>query len=101
MAITKPIKPTPQPSPTSDALDKFIQGAPDGSKESKKAERTEDRRSVLLPHIKEATEQITLRLPLSMLARLDRIAARQGIPRASYIKRAISMQLLQDEPEDK
>lgn len=72
------------PAPTADAeeaVERFIQGAPDGEKASKP--EAEDERGV----------QITLRIHPSQLAKVTAAAKRQGIPRASYIKRAIAMQL--------
>lgn len=80
MAITK--KPS-APSPAK-ALDSFIEGAPDGAK-AKAAE--EDKENV----------QITLRMSKEQLDRITRVAKRQGIPRASYIKRSVFIQLEADE----
>lgn len=79
MAITK--KPTTaQPAPA--ALNHFIESAPDGAK-TKTVEG-------------EGT-QITLRLSKEQLDRITAISKRQGIPRASYIKRAVFIQLEADE----
>lgn len=41
--------------------------------------------------------QITLRMSKEQLERLSAVAKRQGIPRASYIKRAVFIQLEEDE----
>lgn len=79
MAITK----KPGMIPLVGALDKFIEAAPDGAKPAK----VQDVDSV----------QITLRLSREQLERLTQVAKRQGIPRASYIKRSVFIQLEQDE----
>ena len=79
MAITK--KPVAV-SPTLAAVDRFIEAAPDGSK---------------VPAGPESGIQITLRMSTEQLSRITAIAKRQGIPRASYIKRAVFMQLEADE----
>lgn len=79
MAITKkPILVPPAPA----ALDRFIEAAPDGTK------------------VKAGQEegiQITLRMSKEQLDRITAIAKRQGIPRASYIKRAVFIQVEEDE----
>lgn len=82
MSITKkpPIK---APVPAA-AVDKFIEGAPDGSQ----AKATSDGKNGV---------QITLRMSKEQLDRISTIAKRQGIPRASYIKRAVFIQLDADE----
>ena len=64
-------------------LDNFIEAAPDGAKQV-----TQDH---------EESVQITLRMTRSQLERISKIAKRQGIPRASYIKRSIFIQLENDE----
>ncbi len=79
MAITK--KPTGIANKP--AQDKFIEAAPDGAKPGK----LDDESSV----------QITLRMSRDQLERINRIAKRQGIPRASYIKRSVFIQLEEDE----
>jgi predicted DNA binding CopG/RHH family protein len=79
MAITK----KPGVVPLVAALDKFIEAAPDGAKPAK----FQDVDSV----------QITLRLSREQLERLTQVAKRQGIPRASYIKRSVFIQLEADE----
>lgn len=80
MAITK----APAPKVSQEAAAKrFIEGAPDGSS----ATTEEDGKGV----------QITLRMNKNQLERVTAIAKRQGIPRASYIKRAIAMQLEADD----
>lgn len=80
MAITKkPNIPVPA-APT--AVERFIQSAPDGSK----VKATE-----------EEGVQITLRMSKEQLGRITNVAKRQGIPRASYIKRAVFIQLEMDE----
>ena len=82
MAIVK--KPTlaaaPAPAPK---LDQFIQGAPDGG----------GQKSTL----SEEGVQISLRMSREQLERITTIAKRQGIPRASYIKRAVFLQVEADE----
>lgn len=85
MAIVKrPAAPAPQPKENS-ALERFIEGAPDGAK-VKKGEAGEGE-----------SVQITLRITKDQLEQVTAVAKRQGIPRASYIKRAIAMQLQADE----
>lgn len=83
MTIVK--KPTlaaaPAPAPK---LEQFIQGAPDGG--GPKAAPAE-----------EEGVQISLRMSREQLERITAIAKRQGIPRASYIKRAVFMQVEADE----
>lgn len=76
MTITK--KPGGMP-----LVEKFIEAAPDGAKRTK----AQDEDSV----------QITLRLSREQLERLTQMAKRQGIPRASYIKRSVFIQLVADE----
>lgn len=90
MPITK--RPTaPAPDPASEkAIADFIQGAPDS--------RTPPAApTVRTTPTSEATEQITIRIPKALLDRATRMAERQGIPRASYIKRALALQLEADE----
>jgi predicted DNA binding CopG/RHH family protein len=91
MAITK--RPTLS-TPTPEAVERFIQGAPD----SKPAQTAQP---AAVSHVAEEGEegsiQITLRIGKAQLARITTIAKRQGIPRASYIKRAIALQLVADE----
>lgn len=79
MAITK--KPVLAP-PTPAAVNRFIEAAPDGAK---------------VPVEPEGGIQISLRMSKEQLARITAIAKRQGIPRASYIKRAVFLQLEADE----
>lgn len=79
MGITK----KPGSALSAAALAKFIEAAPDGAKPTKAA----DDNSV----------QITLRLSREQLERLTNVAKRQGIPRASYIKRSVFIQLEADE----
>jgi predicted DNA binding CopG/RHH family protein len=81
MAITK--KPSTLPAPTQ-AVEQFIERAPDGVKSRVSAEEKDG-------------VQITLRMSREQLERLTQVAARQGIPRASYIKRAVFIQLESDE----
>lgn len=64
------------------ALDRFIEAAPDGTKVKLDAEEG---------------IQITLRMNKDQLERITAVAKRQGIPRASYIKRAVFIQLEMDE----
>lgn len=85
MAITKrPATPAPQPK-EDPALQRFIEGAPDGA-QGKKEDAGEGE-----------SVQITLRITKDQLDRVTAVAKRQGIPRASYIKRAIAMQLEVDD----
>lgn len=79
MAITK----KPDSVPLVAAQEKFIEAAPDGAKSTK----AQDDDSV----------QITLRLSREQLERLTQVSKRQGIPRASYIKRSVFIQLESDE----
>ena len=86
MAIIKrPTQPTVRPG-EDEAMERFIQGAPDGNTKGP-LPLAEGGRGV----------QITLRINPDQLARVTAAAKRQGIPRASYIKRAIAMQLAIDE----
>lgn len=79
MAITKkPGNIVVQP-----ALNKFIEAAPDGAKP--------------VAQDYEESVQITLRMTRDQLERISKIAKRQGIPRASYIKRSVFIQLETDE----
>jgi len=80
MAITK--KPMAPAKPTD--VEKFIQAAPDGTKDIK-----DEKDSV----------QITLRIDKEQLAKITALAKRQGIARASYIKRAIALQVIEDEKQ--
>lgn len=48
-------------------------------------------------HKSDRSTQITLRLTREQLLRLTEAARSQGIPRASYIKRAIALQLEADQ----
>lgn len=91
MGITK--RPAPAPR-TPEAIESFINGAPDAKV------------SAPLPDVlppansqdeEEGSVQITLRIGKEQLSRLTAVAKRQGIPRASYIKRAIALQLEADE----
>lgn len=84
MAITK----KPLTREVERALEKFIQAAPDAPK------------VVTVREVKASEDdgvQITLRLSREQLARLTSMAKRQGIARASYIKRAVFLQLEGDE----
>jgi predicted DNA binding CopG/RHH family protein len=65
------------------ALEQFIEGAPDGAQSGQAAAQD--------------GVQITLRMSREQLERLSQMARRQGIPRASYIKRAVFLQLEADE----
>jgi predicted DNA binding CopG/RHH family protein len=74
------------------ALQKFIATAPDAPQQSQPAKpepvpKAQDEDSV----------QITLRMSRADLERLTATAKRQGIARASYIKRAVFLQLAGDE----
>lgn len=70
--------------PAADPVEQFIQAAPDGDKKPSKAE---DEKGV----------QITLRMTAEQLERLTQISKQQGITRAAYMKRAIFLQLQEDE----
>jgi predicted HicB family RNase H-like nuclease len=86
MAIVKrPAAAAPATKAEDVAAERFIQAAPDGAQTSKP--EPEEGRGV----------QITLRINPDQLAKVTAAAKRQGIPRASYIKRAIAMQLEIDE----
>ncbi|GIZ54071.1 ribbon-helix-helix protein, CopG family [Noviherbaspirillum aridicola] len=93
MGITK--RPAPAPR-TPEAVESFINGAPDA-----KVTAPRPQEDVLPPlpsqDDEEGSVQITLRIGKEQLARLTAAAKRQGIPRASYIKRAIALQLAADE----
>lgn len=106
MPITKrPTSNTPAPAAEpakEEAIQEFIQGAPDAkpaiplgisviTNKDGTYSNTYDKPG--------ATEQITIRIPSTMLERATKMAERQGIPRASYIKRALALQLNQDEAE--
>ena len=87
MPITK--RPGTPATPESDAaINAFIQGAPDSQAGQKQTEPSQS---------SEVAEQISIRVPKALLDRATKMAERQGIPRASYIKRALALQLEQDE----
>lgn len=94
MGITK--RPAPAPR-TPEAVESFINGAPDAKVVT--APRPQEDVLPPLPNQdeEEGSVQITLRIGKEQLARLTAAAKRQGIPRASYIKRAIALQLEADE----
>lgn len=74
------------------ALQKFIGTAPDAPPPSQPA------KSEPAPKASdEDSVQITLRMSRADLERLTATAKRQGIARASYIKRAVFLQLVGDE----
>lgn len=80
--------PTAAPGPAAEqAIANFIQGAPDSGAAVAAPKNTPN----------DVAEQITIRIPKALLERATRMAERQGIPRASYIKRALALQLEQDE----
>lgn len=79
MAITK----KPGNIGAQPALEQFIEAAPDGAN------------PVIASN--EESVQITLRMTRDQLDRISKIAKRQGIPRASYIKRSVFIQLETDE----
>jgi predicted DNA binding CopG/RHH family protein len=91
MPITKRPAVPAQDAASEKAIADFIQGAPDSRipmgapQTAKPAQATE------------VAEQITIRIPKGLLDRATRMAERQGIPRASYIKRALALQLEEDE----
>lgn len=89
MAITK----RPQLPSNEEAMARFIQGAPD----AKPLPPAQTAPTPLPEESEEGSVQITLRIGKEQLARLTALAKRQGIPRASYIKRAIALQLEADE----
>ncbi len=82
MAIVK--KPVRQGGEPAQDLEKFIEAAPDGSR---------------MKHVSNEEEnvQITLRLSREQLERITAASKREGIPRASYIKRCIFVTLERDE----
>lgn len=87
MGITKrPAVTSPAPA-TEKAVETFIQGAPDAKPQSRSLDT-------------EVSEQITIRIPKAILDRATKMAAKQGIPRASYIKRALTLQLIEDERKE-
>lgn len=81
MAIVK--KPTLAAAAAAPNLEQFIQAAPDGVQKAAVPE--------------EEGVQISLRMSREQLDRITTIAKRQGIPRASYIKRAVFLQVAMDE----
>lgn len=81
MTIVK--KPVLAPAPPAPKLEQFIQAAPDGMHKPAAQE--------------EEGVQISLRMTREQLERITAIAKRQGIPRASYIKRAVFLQVEADE----
>lgn len=81
MVIVK--KPTLTAALAVPKLEKFIQAAPDGDQKAAPPE--------------EEGVQISLRMSREQLDRITAIAKRQGIPRASYIKRAVFLQVEADE----
>lgn len=83
MAIVKKPALAAAPAPTP-KLEQFIQGAPDGGGQKP------------APSDEEGV-QISLRMSREQLERITAIAKRQGIPRASYIKRAVFLQVEADE----
>lgn len=86
MAITK----KPLVHQMESALQAFIQAAPDAPKAAPKPARAPKAAA-------DEGVQITLRLSRDQLERLTSMAKRQGIARASYIKRAVFLQLEGDE----
>lgn len=78
--VKKPTLAAPAPAPK---VEQFIQAAPDGIQATAKQE--------------EEGVQISLRMSREQLDRITAIAKRQGIPRASYIKRAVFLQIEADE----
>lgn len=87
MAIVKRPAQTAPAEGSEEAVERFIRGAPDGGQPAKASPQEESEKGV----------QITLRIAPTQLARITAAAKRQGIPRASYIKRAIALQLEEDE----
>jgi predicted DNA binding CopG/RHH family protein len=91
MPITKrPTVSTPD-AVSEKAIADFIQGAPDSRMQLAPTQTAKPAQAT------EAAEQITIRIPKGLLDRATRMAERQGIPRASYIKRALALQLEEDE----
>lgn len=82
MAIVK--KPTLAAPVSAPRVEQFIQAAPDGAQTLDKQQQEEG-------------VQISLRMSREQLERITTIAKRQGIPRASYIKRAVFLQVEADE----
>lgn len=92
MAITK------RPQPSSEAVEKFIQGAPDAKAIPTGISAYKDQDgSIKNSYDTGPSEQITLRIPKEQLDRITKMAQKQGIPRSNYIKRAIMLQLAEDE----
>src|SRR3712207_6182895 len=92
VGITK--RPAGPDTRTPEAVASFTSGAPD-------AKGPAPQQDVVSPASNQAEEegsvQITLRISKEQLARVTAVAKRQGIPRASYIKRAIALQLEADD----
>jgi predicted DNA binding CopG/RHH family protein len=82
--VKRPTATTPATKAAEAAAERFIQAAPDGMQGNTAG--SEENRGV----------QITLRINKDQLDRVTAAAKRQGIPRASYIKRAIALQLEAD-----
>lgn len=80
--VKKPALPVERSTPQ---LEKFIEGAPDGKRELA-ATPGEDE-----------SVQITLRLSKDQLEKITQAAKREGIPRASFIKRCVFVTLERDD----
>lgn len=81
MAITKP----PKPTPSADALDAFINAAPDGVVAPAPATPAPTRKRTM----KGNKEQISLTISVELVDRLDAMAATMGQTRAALINMAI------------
>lgn len=85
MAITRPVPKMPNPAPNTDALDAFIQAAPDSGMALAPAAPTPTRKRTM----KGNKEQISLTISVELVDRLDAMAAKVGQTRAALINMAI------------
>lgn len=85
MAITRPIPKTPNPVLNADALDAFIQAAPDSGVAPAPATPAPTRKRTM----KGNKEQISLTISVELVDRLDAMAAKVGQTRAALINMAI------------
>ena len=74
--------------PQTKSVDDFIKGAPDAPEVAAPAAAVADEAIKRVMLGKQA--QISLAMPLELLARIDEQAARLSISRAAYIKQAVS-----------
>lgn len=85
MAITRPIPKISNPAPNADALDAFIQAAPDSGVALAPAAPVTTRKRTM----KGNKEQISLTISVELVDRLDAMAAKVGQTRAALINMAI------------